>query len=112
MKKIIAQFYKGEITLWKSYWLVGELLYALFILLIFNLEKYLFDNIQFSSPLPFLDLSNFSLLSKLTLVIWTVFITIGIWRSAENYRGNIVWIIATLLFLSYRIFNLRLIFFS
>ena len=65
-----------------------------------------------SSFLPFLDFSNFSLLTKLILFIWTVFITIGIWRSAENYLGNIFWIIVTLIFLSYRLFTLRLIFFG
>ena len=112
MKNIIRRFYKGEITLWRSYWLVGELLNALFILGIFNIEIYLFGNNQFSSSLPFLDFSNFSLLSKLILIIWTIFITIGIWRSAENYKGNIIWIIGTFLFLSYRIFTLRMIFFG
>ena len=84
----------------------------LFVLAIFNFEIYLFGNNQFSNLLPFLDFSNFSLLSKLALIIWTVFITIGIWRSAENYKGNIIWIIATFLFLSYRIFTLRLVFFG
>ena len=112
MGKLISRFYRGQITLWRSYWLVGELFNALLILLIFNLEIYIFNNNQFTNSLPFLDFSNFSLLSKLVLVIWTFFLTIGIWRSAENYKGNIIWIIATFLFLSYRIFTLRLIFFG
>ena len=112
MEKIISRFLRGEITLWRSYWLVGELLNALFILLIFNLEIYLFGNNQFTNSLPFLDFSNFSLLSKLILILWTVFLTIGIWRSAENYNGSIIWILATFIFLSYRIFALRLIFFG
>ena len=112
MEKIISRFWSGKITLWRSYWLVGELLNAIFILIIFNLEIYLFGNNQFISSLPFLDFSNFSLLSKLVLVLWTFFLTIGIWRSAENYNGSIIWIIATFIFLSYRIFTLRLIFFG
>ena len=112
MEKIISRFWRGEITLWRSYWLVGELLNALFILLIFNLEIYLFGNNQFTNFLPFLDFSNFSILSKLILILWTVFLTTGIWRSAENYNGSIIWIIATFIFLSYRIFTLRLIFFG
>ena len=110
MENITSRFLKGEITLWRSYWLIGELLNAIFILLIFNLEIYIFGNNQFTSSLPFLDFSNFSLLSKLILVLWTVFLTIGIWRSAENYNGSIIWIVATFFFLSYRIFTLRLIF--
>jgi len=112
MEELIIRFWRGKITLWRSYWLVGELFNALFVLAIFNFEIYLFGNNQFSSLLPFLDFSNFSLLSKLALIIWTVFITIGIWRSAENYKGSIIWIIATFLFLSYRIFTLRLVFFG
>ena len=112
MEKMISRFWRGKITLWKAYWLIGELLNAMFILLIFNLEIYLFGNNQFINSLPFLDFSNFSLLSKLILVLWTVFLTIGIWRSAENYNGSIIWIIATFIFLSYRIFTLRLIFFG
>jgi len=109
MENIINRFWRGEITLWRSYWLVGELLNALFILGIFNLEIYLFGNNQFTNFLPFLDFSNFTILSKIFLIIWSVFITIGIWRSAENYTGSVMWILATFLFLSYRIFTLRLI---
>ena len=109
---LTRDFFNGKIKLWKAYWFVGELLNALFILLIFNLEIYLFNNSQFSASLPFLDFSNFSLLSKIILVTWTIFISIGIWRSAENYTGSIIWIIATFLFLSYRFFSLRLIFFG
>ena len=111
MEKLITRFWKGKITLWRSYWLVGELLNALFILLIFNFEIYIFGNNQFSNSLPFLDFSNFSFLTKIALIVWTIFITIGIWRSAENYKGNIMWIVATFIFLSYRVFTLRLIIF-
>ena len=112
MENTINRFWKGEITLWRSYWLIGELLNALFILVIINLDIYLLGNNEVTNYIPFLDFSNFSLLLKLILVFWTVFISIGIWRSAENYNGSIIWIIATFIFLSYRIFTLRLIFFG
>ena len=112
MQKIINNFWNGKITLWKSYWLVGELLNALFILAVFNFEIYIFGKNEFSNSLLFLDFSNFSFLSKISLIIWTILITVGIWRSAENYKGSIIWIIATFLFLSYRVFSLRLIFFG
>ena len=112
MNNLVKKFWNGKITLWRSYWLVGELLNALFILIVFNFEIYLFGNNQFSNSLPFLDFSNFSFISKLSLIISTIFITIGIWRSAENYKGSIIWILATFLFLSYRVFSLRLIFFG
>ena len=111
-KQIVSDFWNGKIKLWKSYWLVGELFNALFILAVFNFEIYIFGNNQFSNSLPFLDFSNFSFLSKITLIIWTIFITVGIWRSAENYKGSIIWILATFIFLSYRVFSLRFIFFG
>ncbi|MDC1060494.1 hypothetical protein OAQ43_03295, partial [Alphaproteobacteria bacterium] len=69
-------------------------------------------NNNFSNSLPFLDFSNFTFLSKVILIFWTTFITIGIWRSAENYNGNIIWVILTFLFLSYRVFSLRFLFFG
>ena len=112
MKKIVIKFWNGEITLWKSYWLIGELFNAIFLLFIFNFEIYIFGNNKFTNFLPFLDFSNVSLLSKLILITWTIFITVGIWRSAENYKGSMIWIIATFIFLSYRIFTLRLFFFG
>ena len=91
---------------------MGELLNALFILIIFNIDIYLFKNNLISNSLPFLDFSNFTIISRIILIFWTIFISIGIWRSAENYKGSIIWIIATFIFLSYRIFSLRLIFFG
>jgi len=129
MENLIRRFWVGKISLWRSYWLIGELLNALFILLIFNVEIYVFGNNKFTSSLPFLDFSNFSIISKLLIILWTFFITVGIWRSAENYKGNFLfnlinkifgsninggffWIVITLIFLSYRIFSLRLIFFG
>ena len=99
-------------TLWKSYWLVGELFNALFILLILNFEIFIFSNNLISNSLPFLDFNNLNLLSKIILIIWTIFITVGIWRAAESYSGNLTWVVFAMLFLSYRIFSLRLIFFG
>ena len=112
MENLIRKFWVGKISLWRSYWLIGELLNALFILLIFNVEIYVFGNNKFTSSLPFLDFSNFSIISKLLIIVWTSFITVRIWRSAEHYRGSIIWILATFLSLSYRVFSFRLIFFG
>ena len=40
---IIKDFFEGKIKLWKSYWLVGELLNGIVLLVIFNLEIYFFN---------------------------------------------------------------------
>ena len=111
MKSLLYNFWFGKITLWKSYWFVGELINALIILLIFNIEINYFNNINISNQLPFINFDNFHFINKIILIIWTIYITVGIWRSAEKYKGSFIWVVLTLIFLSYRIFTLRLIFF-
>ena len=110
-KHIVSDFFNGEIKLWKSYWLVGELLNGLVLLIIFNLEIYFFNTNSSFSQIPFLNFSNLTILSKIIIFSWTIFISIGIWRSAENYKGSIIWIILTFIIVAYRCYSLRLIFF-
>ena len=110
MEKVVKKFWNGEIVLWKSYWLVGEILNAIVILIIFNIEIRIFKNDLLGNLLPFLSFNNFNFINKLILIFWTLFITIGIWRSAEKYKGPFILITLTLIFLSYRLFGLRLIF--
>ena len=110
-KHIVNDFFNGDIKLWKSYWLVGELLNGLVLLIIFNLEIYFFNTNSSVSQIPFLNFSNLTILSKLIIFLWTLFISIGIWRSAENYKGSIIWIILTFIIVAYRCYTLRLIFF-
>ena len=111
MKSLLYNFWFGKITLWKSYWIVGELINVLIIFLIFNIEINYFNNINIYNQLPFNNFNNFHFFNKTILIIWTIYITVGIWRSAEKYKGSFIWVVLTLIFLSYRIFTLRLIFF-
>ena len=110
MNNFIINFWYGKLPLWKSYWIVGELINALIILLIYNIEIRFFKNILLYKQLPFLNFANFNIMSKIAIFAWTVFITVGIWRSAEAYKGKFVWIFLTLLVLSYRLFSMRLLF--
>ena len=126
---MINDFWNGKIKLWKSYWIVGELFNALFILLIFNIEVRFLNNRIIENFLPFFNFNDFSFFSKILIILWTIFITVGVWRSAENYNGNFIfnfinkifdtkinggffWILLTLILLSLRIFSLRIIFFN
>ena len=111
VRNLLIEFFEGRIKLWKSYWLVGELLNGVVLLIIFNLEIYFFNNNSSVSQIPFLDFSNFTLLSKIIIFVWTIFISIGIWRAAENYKGSIFWIVLIFIIVAYRCFSLRLIFF-
>ena len=111
MSNFIFNFWYGRISLWKAYWLIGELINSLVIILIYNIEIRLLNNIGLYKQLPFLNFTSFSLISKFTLFFWTIFITVGIWRSAEAYKGKFIWIVLTLILLSYRIFTLRILFY-
>ena len=82
MSNFIINFWYGRISLWKSYWLIGELINSLVILLIYNIEIRLLNNIDLYEQLPFLNFTDFSLIGKFILFLWTIFITVGIWRSA------------------------------
>ena len=111
MKNIIIKFWNGNIKLWKSYWIVGELLNSLAIVIILNIETMVFKNIIIKNQIPFFNFNDFNFVSKIVIISWTIFITVGIWRSAENYKGSFIWICITLILLSYRIFTLRIILF-
>ena len=110
-KQLIKKFFEGKIKLWKSYWLVGELLNGIVLLIIFNLEIYFFNTNSSVSQIPFLDFTNLAFTSKIVIFIWTIFISIGIWRAAENYKGSIIWIFLTFIIVAYRCYSLRLILF-
>ena len=111
MKNFIINFWYGNVPLWKSYWLIGELLNSVVILLIYNIEIRFFKNIYITRDIPFLNFANLSFISKIAIFLWTIFITVGIWRSAEAYKGKFIWIVLTLILLSYKIFTLRIILF-
>ena len=111
MSNFIFNFWYGRISLWKAYWLIGELINSLVIILIYNIEIRLLNNIGLYKQLPFLNFTSFNLISKFSLFFWTIFITVGIWRSAEAYKGKFIWIVLTLILLSYRIFTLRILFY-
>ncbi len=103
----IEDFWHGNIALWKSYWLVGELFNALVIIIILNIELKLFNNTHFFINLPIISFNQLHFVSKFIIFVWTIFITVGIWRSAEKYNGKLIWTILTLIILSYRLFVLK-----
>ncbi len=111
MSKFIFNFWYGRVPLWKAYWLIGELINSLVIILIYNIEIRILNNIGLYKQLPFLNFTCFSLISKFSLFFWTIFITVGIWRSAESYQGKFIWVVLTLILLSYRVFTLRILFY-
>ena len=107
----LNNFWSGKVALWISYWIVGELLNSFILIIIFNVELKYFNNSNFISNILFLSFNDLHIINKIIIFIWSIFITVGIWRSAENYNGKVIWTILTLIVLSYRIFILKEIFY-
>ena len=110
-KQLIKDFFEGKIKLWKSFWIAGELIYGFLLLVLLQLDKYLFSELlERSIYLSIFNLSNLSVISKLFLILITIFISIGVWRSAENYRGSIFIILFVFIYYGYRVSSLVLLF--
>ena len=62
----------------------------------------IFNTIIFNSvEIKILDFNKITFISKLIMIISTLFVTIGIWRSAEKYIGNLIVIFITLIYLTF-----------
>ena len=108
---LIQDFFEGKIKLWKSFWIAGELIYGFLLLMLLQLDKYLFSELsERSTYLTIFNLNHLSVISKLFLILITIFISIGVWRSAENYRGSIFIILFVFIYYGYRVSSLVLLF--
>jgi len=93
IEKFIINFWRGNLKLWHSFWLVGGFGGIIVSQIIIFIEQKIFAN---SAN----NLFNFSIRGKLLIVIWVIFSTIGIWRSAEKYTGSTFWKISTKIYIS------------
>ena len=108
---LIQDFFEGKVKLWKSFWIAGELIYGFLLLVLLQLDKYFFSDLsERSSSLSIFNLNNLSFFSKLFLISITLFISIGVWRAAENYRGSIFIILFVFIYYGYRVSSLVLLF--
>ena len=108
---LIQDFFEGKIKLWKSFWIAGELIYGFLLLVLLQLDKYLFSELsERSNYLSIFNLNYLSVISKLFLILITIFISIGVWRAAENYRGSIFIILFVFIYYGYRLSSLVLLF--
>ena len=108
---LIQDFFEGKIKLWKSFWIAGELIYGFLLLVLLQLDKYLFSELsERSNYLSIFNLNYLSVISKLFLILITIFISIGVWRAAENYRGSIFIILFVFIYYGYRVSSLVLLF--
>jgi len=108
LKDQLSKFWYGKIKLWKAFWIIGILHALLLNYLIPQIEKNIFNQEQIfiivqiqNYQLPVLDFIKVHFISKMIIIISTLFVTVGIWRSAENYKGNFIVILLTLTYLSF-----------
>ena len=107
----IQDFFEGKVSLWKSFWIAGELIYGFLLLVLIQLDKYFFSKIsETSNYVSIFNLNNLNLISKLSLILITFFISIGVWRAAENYRGSIFIVLFVFVYYGYRVSSLVLLF--
>ena len=105
---IFFKFLNGDIKLWKSFWLIG-FLHGFFIMYgLPAIEIFIFQNTDIFNTiivnnfeLKIIDYLRITFISKLIFIISIIIVTIGIWKSAEKYKGNLFVIILTLIYLTF-----------
>tara|TARA_Y100000294_G_C8465994_1_gene300651 strand:+ start:392 stop:694 length:303 start_codon:yes stop_codon:yes gene_type:complete len=75
---LIIKFWNGDVTLWKSYWLVG--------VIIGNLIAFIVGFIYYFLINGYNDETVALLLSP-----FLIYLLVGIWRSAGKYTGHKAW---------------------
>ncbi len=76
IKEIVIDLWDGKITLWKTYWglvLPGAILFLLVELLVPE-DRYAIHSF-----------------SNILCVIFSIFVLICVWRSANEYQGKKIW---------------------
>ena len=74
--KLISNFFNGNITLWKSFWIVG-FCYPYIVGFFFVILESLGLQVEGTLYIVFS-----------TMLVCQIFATIGVWRSANKYKGK------------------------
>ena len=69
------QFWLGNITLWKSYWIWGT---AFSFVVGFILG---FIGVLLQAPF----------IIVIGIIAWTIYVSVGVWRSSDKYKGPEYW---------------------
>ena len=83
---MISRLWRGEIPLWKSFWLFGVGGGTLLGLPIFSTMLALTDVPDEATALVFVSALGF-------LLLYLTWVFVGIWRAAGRYAGNPTWAI-------------------
>lgn len=86
-KSFLIRLIKGEISLPVTYWVFGYIANILFL----AIQSYMLECVkqkgQWDSIYDFFIFWSFSIFA----IIYSIFICIAIWNSADNYKGRKLW---------------------
>lgn len=83
---IIVRLWRGEVPLWKTYWLYGSLAGVIINLSVTWLTYQIYYYRSNASDLSKFDVYAISYTILVIITLYTLLITVGVWRSANNYR--------------------------
>ena len=81
---MITRLWRGEITLWKTFWLFGVGGGLALELPIFSVMMALTDVPDDTTALVFLSALSF-------LLVYLTWVFVGIWRASSRYQGEKIW---------------------
>ena len=81
---MIARLWRGDIALWKTFWLFGAVGGLILGLPVFGAMLALTDVPDDATALQFVSALGF-------LLVYLIWVSVGIWRAAGNYRGDRAW---------------------
>jgi hypothetical protein len=83
---VFLRVWRGEVTLWKTYWLFGACGGILLGLPIFGALLALTD-------VPDNTTATFFIIAIGFLLLYGIWVFVGVWRAANNYQGKRAWAI-------------------
>ena len=92
IENILKKFWLGKLKLWQSFWLVGGIGGVIIGKIIIFIEGNIFTKYT-QAPI------DFSFRAKLLILLWLIYTTVGIWRSAEMYNGSPFWKYSTKIYI-------------
>jgi hypothetical protein len=99
---MIIRLWRGELGLWKTFWLfglTGGLLLGLPI----------FGGILALTDVPDNRAASLFLLALGFLFVYLTWVSMGIWRAANRYRGDSTWAVLAKIFVGVEFLNLSLL---
>ena len=80
----LKKFWDGDVPLVISYWIIGVILNVIVSFSIGFILTFVLLTLGTSD-------TTINILLNLFIIAWIIFLTVGIWRSADKYQGKKIW---------------------